>query len=305
MYYKPTKPHLPIDIPNIYTIHYFEYHKDFSFKGERHNFWELMYVDRGEIIATADEKSFILKQNQLVIYSPDEFHSIRANNITAPNTIIVSFDCPSKILNTLKGQVFYINEQERSLLAGIVREAKKSYSTNLSDPEYKKLTKNKIQPAGTEGFASEQLIICYLQQLLIELLRGTGYKRHSESTLQKNESLYKFELICKWIDKNIDKKFTVNDLCTEYMTNKQTLENIFKNNTGMSIIEYCRKRKIDFAKKLLREDTLNISQISEKLGFSSLHYFSRTFHKIENMTPTEYAKSAKAIIDHSALVNNY
>ena len=167
MYYKPTKPYCPIDITNIYTIHYFEYHKDFSFDGERHNFWELMYVDRGEIIATADEKTFVLKQNQLVIYSPEEFHSIRANNITAPNTIIVSFDCPSKSMDTLKGQVFYINEHIRSLLAGIVREGKKAYSNNLSDPEYQKLIKAKKHPAGTESFAAEQMICCYLQQLLI------------------------------------------------------------------------------------------------------------------------------------------
>jgi len=302
MYYKPTKPHIAIDIENIYTIHYFEYHKDFSFEGERHNFWELMYVDRGEIIATADENKFVLKQNQLVIYSPNEFHSIRANNITAPNTIIVSFDCNSKALIELKNNVFYINEHMRSLLAGIVREAKKAYTNNLSDPEYKKLLKAKIHPAGTDLFASEQLIICYLQQLLIELLRGNGYKRRTESTLQKNESKYKFEMICEWIDKNIDKKFTVSDICTEYMTNKQTLETIFKNNTGMSIIEYCRKRKMNFAKKYLREDIYNISQISEKLGFSSVHYFTRTFHKLENMTPTEYAKSTKAIIDHSDIV---
>lgn len=294
---------MPIEIENLYTIHYFEYHKDFSFGGERHNFWEIMYVDRGEVIATADEKSFVLKQNQLVIYSPDEFHSVRANNTTAPNTIIVSFDCKSKSLNALKDSVFYINEHMRSLLAGMVREAKKAYTTDLSNPEYKKLSKARMKTAGTDSFASEQLIICYLQQLLIELLRGNGYKRHTESTLQKNESKYKFQHICQWIDKNIDKKFTVGDICTEYMTNKQTLENIFKNNTGMSVIEYCRKRKIDFAKKHLREDSYNISQISEILGFSSVHYFTRTFHKLENMTPSEYAKSAKAIIDHSDIVS--
>ena len=95
MYYKPTTPYNSLEIKNIYTIHYFEYHKDFSFSGEKHNFWEIMYVDRGEITATADEKSFVLKQNQLVVYSPDEFHALHANNITAPNTIIVSFECNS------------------------------------------------------------------------------------------------------------------------------------------------------------------------------------------------------------------
>lgn len=303
MYYKPTTPYITLEIKNIYTIHYFEYHKDFSFSGERHDFWELMYVDRGEITATADEKSFVLKQNQLVIYAPGEFHSLHANNITAPNTIIVSFECNSKCLYALKEQVFYINEHMRSMLAGIVHEAKKAYSNNLSDPEYRKLIKRKTE--GTDSFAAEQMITCYLQMLLIELLRSGGYKRHTrKSTLQKNEFADKFELISNWIDDHIDKKFTINDLCAECITNKQTLENIFKTNAGMSVIEFCRKRKIEFAKKYLREDTLNITQISEKLGFSSVHYFTRTFKKLENMTPSEYTKSAKAIIDHSKRVSN-
>lgn len=305
MYYKPTKPSFALEIPKIYTIHYFEYHKDFTFAGESHDFWELMYVDRGEIIATADDKNFVLKQNQLVIYAPGEFHSIHANNITAPNTIIVSFECNSRYMHNLKEQTFYINEYMRSMLAGIVREAKKAYSNNLSDPEYQKLIKNKKMPVGTDGFASEQMISCYLQLLLIELLRGGGYNRQTKnSTLQNNEFTNKFEMISDWIDNHIDKKFTISDLCAECITNKQTLENIFKSNTGMSVIEFCRKRKIDFAKKYLREDTLNITQISEKLGFSSVHYFTRTFKKIENMTPSEYAKSTKAIIDHSGRVSN-
>ncbi|MBE7037887.1 MAG: helix-turn-helix domain-containing protein [Ruminococcaceae bacterium] len=305
MYYKPTTPYNSLEIKSIYTIHYFEYHKDFSFSGEKHNFWEIMYVDRGEIAATADEKSFVLKQNQLVVYSPDEFHALHANNITAPNTIIVSFDCNSKSLNALKNQIFYINEHMRSMLAGIVREAKKAYSNNLSDPEYRKLIKAKRKPEGTDSFAAEQMITCYLQMLLIELLRSGGYNRHTrKSTVQKNEFADKFKLISNWIDDHIDRKFTINDLCAECITNKQTLENIFKTNVGMSVIEFCRKRKIDFAKKYLREDALNITQISEKLGFSSVHYFTRTFKKVENMTPSEYAKSAKAIIDHSERVSN-
>ena len=304
MYYKPTTPYNTLEIKSIYTIHYFEYHKDFSFSGEQHDFWELMYVDRGEITATTKDKSFNLKQNQLMIFSPGEFHSIHANNITAPNTIIVSFDCNSKCLDALKKQIFYINEHMRSMLAGIVREAKNAYTNNLSDPEYRKLVKAKRAPAGRESFAAEQMITCYLQMLLIELLRG-GYGRNArKSTLQKNEFADKFELITNWIDSHIDRKFSINDLCAECLTNKQTLENIFRANAGTSAIEFCRKRKIDFAKKYLREDTLNITQISEKLGFSSIHYFTRTFKKLENMTPSEYAKSAKAIIDHSERVSN-
>ena len=303
MYYRPTKPYTALEIPSIYTVHYFEYHKDFSFSGEKHGFWELMYADKGEIIVHTDEKDFILKQNQLCFFYPHEFHSIKANNKIAPNTIIISFGSGSESLDFLKERVFYVNEYIRSLIAGIVREAKKAYSNDLSDPEYRKLKKTAREPEGSDGFAAEQMISCYLQILLIELLRGEGYAPQvRKSTVGQNEMRYKFETVRGWIDAHIDYKFTVKNLCCECMTNKQTLENMFKEETGMGAIEFCRKRKIEYAKKLLREETFNISQISEKLGFSSVHYFTRTFKAIEKMTPSEYAKSAKAIIDHSEYV---
>ena len=38
-----------ITVRKIYTIHYFEYMKNFEFSGETHDFWELQCVDKGEI----------------------------------------------------------------------------------------------------------------------------------------------------------------------------------------------------------------------------------------------------------------
>ena len=38
-----------ITVRKIYTIHYFEYMKNFEFPGETHDFWELQCVDKGEI----------------------------------------------------------------------------------------------------------------------------------------------------------------------------------------------------------------------------------------------------------------
>ncbi len=303
MYYQPTTPKIDIKINDIYTIHYFEYRKDYIFEGEKHNFYEILYVDKGEVIASVNENNCILKQSQLVVYSPMEFHLIRANDTVAPNTIIVSFSSDAKCLKHLKNQVFYVNDYMRSLLAGIVKEGKKAYSNNLSDPEYKKLIKHKKSPPLTDGFGAEQVILCYLQLLLIELLRTNKVGVSEPKTMRKKSELdSKFSLITSYIDSHIDEKFTVKNLCAEYLTNKQNLQNVFRSKTGMTVIEYCLKRKIEFAKQYLREDGLNVSEIAEKLGFSSVHYFTRAFKKCENMSPIEYIKSTKSIIDHSKLV---
>ena len=55
------------------------------------------------------------------------------------------------------------------------------------------------------------------------------------------------------------------------------------------------KMSIELAKKYLREDNYNISQIAELLGYSSVHYFSLQFKKETGMSPSEYSTSIKAM----------
>ena len=58
--YIGTKLKDDIKVTKLYSVHYFEYSKDFSFTGESHDFWEIVYVDKGEITVVADGKEHVL-----------------------------------------------------------------------------------------------------------------------------------------------------------------------------------------------------------------------------------------------------
>jgi AraC-like DNA-binding protein len=62
---------------------------------------------------------------------------------------------------------------------------------------------------------------------------------------------------------------------------------------GYSVVDYFIIMKITEAKRLIRETKMNFFEISEKLGFSSSHYFSTVFRQSVGMTPTQYKKSCK------------
>ena len=79
---------------------------------------------------------------------------------------------------------------------------------------------------------------------------------------------------------------------------KQTLDKL-----EAGVIEFFTRMKIDFAKQLIRENDMNFTQISDFLGYSSIHYFSRQFKKLSGMTPTEYATSIKAISERPQIRN--
>ena len=106
-----------------------------------------------------------------------------------------------------------------------------------------------------------------------------------------------FHRVLNYLDQKLCTQVTIEEICKDNMVGRSQLQKIFKAQTGLGIIEYFSKMKIETAKELIRTNHLNFTQISEYLGYSSIHYFSRQFKKITGMTPSEYASSIKAMAD--------
>ena len=64
-----------------------------------------------------------------------------------------------------------------------------------------------------------------------------------------------------------------------------------------TVLNYINSLKIREAKALLRESKLSVTEISEKLGFNSIHYFSRLFKKTTGHSPKEYIRSIRSKFD--------
>ncbi|MFR5556563.1 MAG: helix-turn-helix domain-containing protein [Coprococcus sp.] len=97
-----------------------------------------------------------------------------------------------------------------------------------------------------------------------------------------------------YMEKNLCLYLTIEQICRDNMIGRSQLQKIFQQKTGLGVIEYFSNMKIDAAKQMMRTDLMNFTQIVEKLGYSSIHYFSRQFKKITGMTPSEYVSSVKA-----------
>ncbi len=284
-----------INIDNIITVHYFEYSKNYIFEGEKHDFWELVFVDKGEVNIMADDKKYLLKKDEIFFHKPNEWHTVLATGKIAPNLIVVSFDCKDEALHLLEGRIISANESIKIRLARIVKFAKEVFSSRLDDPMLKKYVKRDAIPIG-----SEQLIKLNLEMVLIYILRNNIYslaKLREEKYEEKMFSSDKVKIIKKLLEDHINEKLSLNDICEKTLMSKSSLQSLFKKETGQSIIHYYNEIKIEKAKSLIRESDYNFSQISNILSFSSVHYFSRTFKNITGMTPSEYASSTKKYIN--------
>ena len=112
-----------ITINKIYSVHYFEYMSDFTFDGETHDFWEFVCVDKGEVLAAAENKTIHLKRGDIIFHQPNEFHNIHTTGNIAPNLIVISFQCRDEAMSFFCKKVLKIDETERNILANIIIEA--------------------------------------------------------------------------------------------------------------------------------------------------------------------------------------
>ena len=281
-----------IQIEKIYTIHYFEYMKDFAYSGESHNFWEFIYVDKGTIQISMDHTTHTLANGDIAFHQPNEFHTIKAIGDNAPNLVVMSFSCNSPAMDFFRRQILQLDEHDRAIIADIIIEARKVFSCPLNDPSTKHMTKKRSIPEG-----SEQLILLNLELFLLRLYRKYTSTTPTSALSAVKDSANVFNHIANYMEKNIARHLTLEQICKDNMISRSQLQKVFQKESGQGVIEFFTAKKIQAAKQMIRNGKFNFSQIAEQLGYSSIHYFSRQFKKITDMSPSEYASSVKAITE--------
>lgn len=286
--YQRTRLKQTIRIDNLITMYDFEFAKSYKFNGERHDFWELVYVDKGEIVVQADDRTFRLAAGMIALHKPNEFHSFYAADGTAPNMIVLTFDCRSRAMKHFENQVLRVDNNQRNLLAEIVKEGKLAFEVPFRYP----LVRRETAP-----ISSEQMINLYLELLLLHLLRdleSPNAKRPLHSLAKEKENDALANTVIRFMESRIGEALTLDEICQSLHFSKTRLKDEFKKQTGQSVMNYYAKLKIDKAKTMIREERMNFSQIAEEIGFNGPHYFSKAFKKATGMSPTEYARSVKA-----------
>ena len=96
--------------------------------------------------------------------------------------------------------------------------------------------------------------------------------------------------ILTYMNKRITEPITIEEICHEFYISRSSLQALFKTHLNTSPKNYLINIKLQKSKELIRENQYTISEIAYKLGFSSIHYFSRLFKKYFNTTPSAYLR---------------
>ena len=256
-------------ISEIYTKFYQEKGTNYNFSGEKHSYWELTYVDKGELLTTIDRVSYHLKQGDLIFYAPMQFHTQSTFEKISSSYLTINFKMNFNHADLLCNKIFSLKRDSYFIVTKLIEE--------LSN----------------DNLYSNDLSLCYLKQLIIQMLRLDNSYFHSKPTTHMQQT-YENELlndILLYIDNNIYEKISVSTLCEHFCISTSMLHSLFRKNMNNTAKNYINELKLSKSKELIRNSTHTLSEISEMLGFSSIHYFSKKFKSYFNISPTEYSKS--------------
>lgn len=284
--YVLTKFNNLINVTEIVTVHSYEFDPSFAFAGEQHDFWELVYVDRGAVEITRDDESIILPQGNILFHQPNEFHTIKSYE-SAPSLLIVSFVCRSAAMSHFVKYQGAMNKSLRFILSSIAAEAENTYILPKNDPDLKMLVRR-----NTAAIGGEQMIKSYLEQFLVLMIRDISEHRDiSLFTSHKKLETHLVSEIKGFLREHLTQKIRIEDICSAFGYSKTYLSQLFKNQCGVSLMTYYNQKKIDYAKKLIAENSYTFTQISSLLSFDNPQYFARVFKRVTGQTPSEFRNS--------------
>lgn len=277
-----------INITEFDSIYYLELGKDFYHPQEKHEFWEMVYVDSGKTTATMNSVDYQLVQGQVVFHRPGEFHSHFSNNKDPSNLFVVSFWCKSKLMSFFEQKIFMLEKSSRKILALFLNEAENALGQLKSAYRDSSPLSFEKSPVG-----SAQLMECYFVEFLYSLIRSDVLSSHSIPQIIPSAGFSDNQLVDKineLLEQSVYSSLNLQTVCERLNLSKAYLCRIYKEYTGVGIMKKLSELKLKEAKKLLRQDTLNISQIADKLAYSGIHNFTRAFKNFTGVSPTDYKK---------------
>jgi YesN/AraC family two-component response regulator len=101
------------------------------------------------------------------------------------------------------------------------------------------------------------------------------------------------EKVVRLIHDKLPKEITLQEAALYVHLNPSYLSQLFKQKMNQTFVDYVVRLRMEEAAKLLTLTSLRISEISERLGYADISYFSSTFKRVKGLTPSEFRKNAR------------
>lgn len=225
---------------------------------------DLVFISKGFIHRTSEVSSSTCSHERIIVYFTEKF----LHPILPVNKVTELIQCFNH-----KIKVIHLNTSQQNFIEALL---------------------TKLMLEKENKYANAEL---YQKMLLIELLifcNRLDFK-NSKSYLQELNPIYNtVHKIIRYIRNNYHEKLTLSSIAKQFYISPYYLSRMFKQITGLTLIEYINNTRIKAAQKLLLETNNSISEIAAQVGYESHTHFGRMFKKIVGVSPMKYRKNNEA-----------
>jgi len=235
-----------------------------------------MHSDGGSIVCS--EKAYPIKKGTLCFVGANKYHYTMPDDTKNydRSKIFISPDKLNKILDIFPDSNSFCDFSNDSFVYAQIDEDEQEKTEKIF--EEMELCKNDERNGDLILYACCIRLMVFLNKYSIEKTPS------APGVLNK---------AIEYINSNIFTDIDVSRICSEVHISKYYFCRKFKENIGMTVMEYILKTRIVMAKNMLLKEDISVTEISNKCGFSSLSYFSRIFKKETGVTPLKYRKINK------------
>lgn len=277
-----------VTVRSIVTVLHMDLHNKLCI-GESHNFPEIFYVEQGRTFYVLDGKTMMLDAGTMVICAPNTFHGDTVRRIPGGIVGIISFETDSDSLYSLYDRPILLNSRQREQLETMIAKGQ-----TLFEPAKQQSGVFSMIPVQGADPRELQKLKNSLELFLLNV--SQSIENSIEKTTGANQEQHyrqQMDVLTTYLSDHLEQNLTLTQIETALGFSESSLRRLVRRYKSCSPLAYFQELKIREAKNLIRNSSLNITEIAEHLGYSSVQYFSYIFRKKTGSSPTDYAKNSK------------
>ncbi len=251
-----------------------------------HENYEMVYMKKGFAVFEIAGQPVTLGPNDIVIIKPLQYHKFTVKSENGCEFIVLNFTFENRINGEfsqipLEDFLNFVSSEE----TGPYITLKVSQKNEIVVLMNRILKERESSEPGSE-------FLNYLLILELFVLLSRALKMEWENSIKSKSPKLKelIEISVNYIHTNFERNISLGDIAKYVFLSPSYFTRAFKEETGMSPINYLIKVRIERARELLVDTGLRISDIALSVGFSNQQRFNEMFKKYTHYTPLQYRK---------------
>lgn len=238
---------------------------------------EITIIVSGSGTHVIDGASYVMKPGDVLIIPKDSLHNAQTSFEDPFRFFYLGFDILEEALSDPTFHEFNQMLVPRGRLLGGAEEIIPFFEGAFS--EFVNL--NEYSRSMTDGF---------VHQIITSLCRLSKGKTPTQYYPAADDSPQQSLVyaVVRYIDQNMDQISSLSELGNQLGYTYPYLSDIFSKELGITIHQYYDKKRFEAAIRYLRDSHYSVTAIAHRLHYSSLHSFSKAFHKKFGVSPTNY-----------------